>query len=147
MFAWEPGDASVAPDPYGDSRPAYSDCPEGGSFMEGSSFEVNTGLCTWAWFQQPALTDLVPGDVIEVVFWHAILVADPPAQGHLAIWVGDHELYDKVVEIPHDPDAYTEDVTVDFHSAPGDVVTYHLNNHGTNTWNLLRVDRQASDPQ
>jgi len=79
-----------------------------------------------------------------VVFWHAILVSDAPAQGHLALWVGDHELYDKVVDIPHDPDAYTEDVTADFHSAPGDVVTYHLDNHGTNTWNLLRVERQAS---
>lgn len=144
MFAWEPGDATVQPDPLADERPAYADCPEGGAFMEGASFEINTGLCTWGWFQQPALVDLVPGDVVEVVFWHAILVSDEPAQGHLALWVGDHPLFDRVVDIPHDPEAYTESATVDFSSDAGDVVTYHVDNHGTNTWNLLRVTRQGS---
>lgn len=144
MAAWQPGDAAVHADPDADERAPGTDCPTGGSYLEGSSLEINTALCTWAWFQQPALADLRRGDVVELVYWHSALVADPPAQGHLALSVGDEVLYDTLVDIPKDAAAYTESVEVGFDAAAGEVVTLHLHNHGANTWNLLRVDRQAT---
>ncbi|MEQ1566523.1 MAG: hypothetical protein ABMA64_12850 [Myxococcota bacterium] len=144
MDGWTPGDVAVAADPYAPDRPVGADCPPSGYTVEGSSFEVNTGSCTWAWFQQPAAVDLIPGDVVEIVFWHSVLVADGPATGHLALSVGDAPLFEATVDIPHDPAAYTEVVEVPFTSDPGDVVTLHLHNHGANTWNLLRVERQAT---
>ncbi|MEZ4236693.1 MAG: hypothetical protein R3F59_11170 [Myxococcota bacterium] len=145
MHAWSRGDPAVWPEPMADHFPSDGDCPEGGAYTEGASFEIRTGTCTHGWFQQPSLVDLVPGDVVEVVFWHGTLVADPPAQGHLAILVGDDLLYDKVVEIPGDPNAYTEQVDVDFAADAGVPVTLHLHNHGANDWNVLRVERQASE--
>jgi hypothetical protein len=143
MAAWQPGDVAVAPDPFPDHRPAEADCPEGGALLEGASFEIRTASCSYGWFQQPTLADLRPSDAVEIVFWHSTLVSDPPAQGHIALVVGDEVLYERYIDIPSEPAAYTE--TVAGVSAPaGSVATLHLHNHGANDWNLLRVERTSS---
>lgn len=141
MSVWVEGDDAVAPDPLASHRPTDGVCPPGSVLVEGGSVEVQTGICTYAWLQQPALTDLRKGERVELVFWHSALVADGPAEGHLALWVDDEPLYDRVVPIPADATAYTESVVVPFTSPEGAIVTFHLHNHGANTWNLLRVER------
>lgn len=143
MAAWDVGSESVQPDPLPDHRPVDGACPPGGTLLEGAAFEIQTGTCTYAWFQQPSLTDVRPGDVIEVVFWHAALVNETPAQGHLALFVGDDLLYEKWVDIPHDPAAYTETAIPSFSAPAGTPVTLHVHNHGANNWDLLRVERQG----
>jgi hypothetical protein len=146
MSGWERGDPDVWPDPLPGHFPTGASCPEGGALMEGASFEVRSGTCTYGWFQQPSLIDLRPGDPLELVFWHSALVSeDPDAQGHLALHVGDDLLYERVVDIPSDPMAYTEPIEVGFAAPVGAVVTMHLHNHGANDWNLLRVERQATE--
>lgn len=145
MTAWGAGDAAVEADPLPDHRPVEGDCPEGSSLMEGGSFEVRTGTCTYGWFQQPSLADLRVGDVVELVYWHSTLVSDPPAEGHFALYVGDDPLFDATIPIPHDPAAYTEQVTVAAAAPVGAIVTLHVHNHGANDWNFLRVERQGVD--
>lgn len=141
MSDWAPGTEDLAPDPLASHRPPDGACPEGSVLVEGGSIEVNTGICSYAWLQQPTLADLRAGDEVELVFWHSALVADGPAEGHIALWVDGEPLYDRVIAIPSDAAAYTETVSVPFSSAVGAIVTLHLHNHGVNTWNLLRVER------
>jgi hypothetical protein len=142
MHAWG---GPTAADPF-DDVPADGACPMGGTTIEGSTFETNTGICTYLWAEQPLLADLVPGDVIELVFWHSTLVSDDPAaQGHLALAVDGEVLYDRRIPIPNDYAAYTEQAEVGFAAEAGAPLGLHLHNHGANTWNLLRITRLASD--
>lgn len=146
MTAWARGEAAVWPDPLPDHYPPEADCPAGGALAESGTFEVRTGVCTRGWFQQPALADLIPGDEVELVFWHLALVSEVAGeQGHVALFVGDALLYEHHVDIPSDPVAYTEQVAVGFAAEAGDVVTLHLHNHGANDWNVLRVDRLGDE--
>lgn len=137
MHGW--GDAAAS-DPF-DDVPAEGECPIGGTTIEGSTFEANTGLCTYLWTEQALLADLVPGDVIELVFWHSTLVSDVPAEGHLALAVDGEVLYDRRIPIPAGYAAYTEQAEVGFAAEAGAPLGLHLHNHGANTWNLLRVTR------
>jgi hypothetical protein len=144
MSDWARGDGAVWADPVPGHTPADASCPEGGALVEGASFEVRTGTCTYGWFQQPALIDLRPGDEVELVFWHSTLVSEEDGQGHVALFVGDDLLFERYVDIPSDPMAYTERVTVGASADEGAIVTLHLHNHGANDWNVLRIERQAS---
>lgn len=141
MTLWGP---PTGPDPFEDA-PVDGVCPIGGTYVEGSTFEVNTGLCTSLWAEQPLLDDLVPGDVIELVFWHSVLVADPPADGHLALAVDGEPVFEARIPIPSDYAAYTEQVEVDRAADAGASLGLHLHNHGANTWNLLRITRLAAE--
>ncbi len=141
MSAWIPGDEALGPDPLPSHRPAGGTCPDGSVLVEGASVEIQSGICTYAWLQQPALVDLVAGEAVELVFWHSALVAESPAEGHLALYVDGEALYDRTVAIPADAAAYTETAVVATDSPQGAIVTLHLHNHGVNTWNLLRVER------
>ncbi len=132
-------------DPLASHRPDGADCPLGGVLVEeGGKLEVDTGLCGYAWLEQPMAADLIVGDVVEISMWHQDLVAEEPAEGHVAILVGDEILWEVTVAIPAEPTPYTESVQVPFAAEAGAPIQLHLHNHGANTWNLLRIERQAS---
>lgn len=120
------------------------DCPVSGWGTEGATLEVDTGLCRYGVFEQPLLDDLVPADVVEVVFWHNQLVAPEPATGHLLLAIEGDVVFEVEVRIPAEPAAYTETFT-GVQAQAGDLLQLHLHNHGANTWNLLHVDRLAED--
>ena len=147
MAAWVTGDAAVAADPFPDHQPEGEplECPTGSVLLEGASLEIRTGTCKYAWLQQPLLADLREGEPVEIVYWHSALVADPPAQAHFALTIGDRLLFERTVEIPSAPAAYTESFASPIAGKPGDIVTLHLHNHGTNDWNFLRVERVSSE--
>ncbi len=141
MAAWA---AATSPDPLPEHRPDPADCAASGLLLEGSTFEINTGLCRYAFLEQPLLADLEPGDEVEVVMYHSDLVATEPALGHFALLVGEQVLWERFVPIPSVPDAYTDLVEVAFAASAGDPLLLHVHNHGANTWNLLRVERNPS---
>mgnify|MGYP000088099263 CR=1 FL=1 len=128
-------------DPMPEHRPADSDCAPSGWGLEGSSVEVDTGLCPFAVLAQPALADLRRGDRVEVVLWHKDLVAEEPAEAHVLITMGDVVVYEDFVAIPAEPVAYTEEVEVAGDAPAGAPIVLHLHNHGANSWNLLSIDR------
>lgn len=131
-------------DPLEAHQPAEVSCPLGSVLVEeGGKLEVNTGLCNYAWLEQPMLADLLPGDEVELSLWHQELVAEEPAEGHVAILIGEQVLWELVVAIPADATPYTESVVVAFAAEVGEPIQLHLHNHGANTWNLLRIERKA----
>jgi hypothetical protein len=105
---------------------------------------VNTGLCTYAFLEQPLLADVAVGDEVEVAMWYSALVSTEPAEGHMALLIDGRLLWERVVPIPSDADAHTDLVEVGFDAPAGALIQLHVHNHGANTWNLLRVERNPS---
>lgn len=141
MAAWAEGGV----DPMPEHAAPESTCPPSGWGLEGAALEVSTGVCTHAVLEQPLLADLMPGDRVEVVWWHNQLVAESPATGHLLLAVDGETLYEREVAIPSDADAYTEQVEITRAVVAGAPLVLHLHNHGANDWTLLRIERLASD--
>lgn len=133
-------------DPLAPHRPADTpDCLTGGWLYEGLTLEVDTGECPYAALSQSLLGSFEQGEPIEVVFWHADLVALEPSEGHIAILVDDEMLWERTIPIPSEPCAYTDVIEAPFAAAEGATLRLHLHNHGANTWNLRRVQRAALD--
>lgn len=144
MDAWE---QTELPDPLEDHRPDGAECGLGSWGLEGSTLEVETGACDFLSVRQPLLTTIREGETLELVFWHAWLTAEDPAQGHLALFVGDALLWETWIDIPGDPASYTEVFRSPLGAVSGESVTLHLHNHGANTWNVLRLERVAVEAQ
>ncbi len=121
------------------------DCPPAAWTIEGATVEIDTGACPLAVLEQPLLDDVQPGDTLELVFWHSQLVAEEEAEAHLALLVDGTVIYERLVPIPSDPEAYTEEIT-GVSAEPGDLLQVHLHNHGANAWNLLHLERQGEEP-
>jgi hypothetical protein len=91
------------------------------------------------------VADFRAGEPIELVFWHSDLVAEAPAEAHLALAIDDQVLYEGTVLIPSPPAAYTEAFEAPFDAPVGSVATLHLHNHGANVWNFLRFERMSTE--
>jgi hypothetical protein len=143
MSAWV--DADPATDPFAAERPEAAACPLGGTQLEGSTFEVDTGVCTWLWVEQPLPVAVAVGDPLELVFWHSLLLSDPPADAHLAVVIDGELVHEVVIGVPGDPYAYTEAFAAPIAAPAGAPIALHLHNHGANTWNVLRIDRVAPE--
>lgn len=147
MTAWEEADPAVAPDPFASHQPQGGalGCPTGTVLLEGSALEIRTGICAYAWLQQMLAADLREGDPVEIVYWHSALVSDAPASAHVAFAIGDQVLFERTVEIPSDPAAYTETFEAPFSAEAGNIATLHLHNHGVNDWSFLRLERVTGE--
>lgn len=135
--AWATADA--ADDPLADERPATVDCPAATWGLEPSGLEVQTGACNYFFATQPSLSAIEQGDAIDVVVFHQDLDAAEPAEGHVALLVGDVVVWEVVVAIPADA-AVLEARVVAERAWPADTpVGLHLHNHGYNAWTLVDV--------
>lgn len=127
-------------DPLSELRPVEVDCPTAAWGFENGTLEVQTGVCNYLSVSQETRVEIDAGQELHIILYHADLIADEPAEGYAALLVNDTIIWDITVPIPHDPANY--DVTVD---APvdiraGDIITFHLHNHGFNSWNLLIIE-------
>lgn len=135
--AWREVDA--AEDPF-DDRPASVLCGAGGFGAEADTFEVETERCHYLTAVQPTLAAVEVGDVVSIPVWHLDLWAEAPAEGHVALMIGDDVVVDLAVPIPAEAAAYTIEHTVTKAAPAGTPVYFHVHNHGYNSWRLGPVD-------
>lgn len=127
-------------DPLSAHRPDASDCPEAAWGPEGGGFEVQTGVCGYAAFEQPLGIEVAPGDRLEISIWHDTLDAAEPATGHVAVLLGHDVVWEDTVAIPA-VSAELGDVVVVEHPIPADArLGIHLHNHGYNSWRFVTID-------
>lgn len=138
-------EAAAGADPLADHAPEGAQCPGSSWYVENDDLEVFTGECDYLALTQPLLLDLRAGEPIEVLGFHTDLFADEPAQGHLALFVGDDLLFDYTVDIPAEAAVYTETVSAPRALDAGETVLFHLHNHGANTWQLVGVEAVGKD--
>ncbi len=127
-------------DPLVQHRPADVDCHPATWGPEGGGFEVQTGACAYAAFDQPLPAPIAAGDMLAITVWHDILDAAEPGLGHIAIWVGDQVVWEDEVPIPAASATLEALVPIEETPPPGARLGLHLHNHGFNSWRLYNVD-------
>jgi hypothetical protein len=139
---WQP--APPGADPMADHAGAGAiACGEEDWHVELDGLEIETTRCNYAVLEQPLLEDLARGDTLRVRVWWQTLASPAPVEGHLALLVGGAPVWEERVAIPG-PAAAREVTLASPVSAPaGTTVTFHLHNHGSNTWNLNELALQA----
>lgn len=122
-------------DPALDHRPAEISCP-GGHTLEGSGIEVETARCDYLSVSQPLLDEILAGEPLRIQAWWQTLASDHPAEGHLALFIDDQLQWEEFVTIPGPADARDIRWAADDDYPAGSRVTFHLHNHGANSWQL-----------
>jgi hypothetical protein len=118
-------------------------CGEQDWHAELAGLEIETTRCNYTAVEQPLLADLVQGDELRVRVWWQTLVSPAPVEGHLALFVGDALVWEEHVAIPGPAAARDVDLVSPVSEPAGTPVTFHLHNHGSNTWNLNEFALQA----
>lgn len=140
---WQPSTASD--DPVADHRPATVDC-EGGWYRELDGIEVDTSACNYLSLHQPLAVPLDEGDPIRLRMWWATLASVEPAQAHLAVFIDDTPIWEHHVPIPSDAESITAEFPSPIDADVGQPLTFHLHNHGYNTWNFFDLTVQRAAP-
>lgn len=132
---WHP--VPAARDPLASHRPAEGNCPDNAWYEEDGALEVQTGYCNYLSLSQPSKATINKGDDLHLVLWHSQLRFDEPAEAHAAISVGGTVIWENLIEIPNKGGIYDITVPSTVAAAVGEMIEYHLHNHGNNTWTLL----------
>jgi hypothetical protein len=123
-------------DPW-DDGPAGTECSALGYEVEGPYFEVDTELCPYGTFSQPALHGVREGEELTIVYWYLDLWStDFGAEGHVAISVGGDVLVEEFIEIPADAEVRPSVLSAPRDIAEGEEITFHIHNHGYNNWSM-----------
>lgn len=133
---WRP---SLSTEDPSDHRPARVQCP--GWHLEYGGVEVETAACDYLSLRAPLLQDLEADDTLKLVAWWQALASESPAEGHLAVYIGDALVWEDHVPIPGPADTRTVLVVPEIEASAGEGVTLHLHNHGYNTWQFLELSR------
>ncbi|MEM7152003.1 MAG: hypothetical protein AAF799_04130 [Myxococcota bacterium] len=138
VMAWREGTAEH--DPLHHERPDAIDCPVAAWGPEWGRLEIQTGVCNYLHVTQPSLTAIEAGDSVELVVFHDRLDAAEPAQGHVAILVGEQVLWEHWVDIPTEAAVVHARVPAPQAWPVGAPVGLHLHNHGYNSWTLAGLE-------
>lgn len=118
---------------------AASPCDDAGFRVEAPVLEVSTAACDHITLTQPSLAPVRSGDLVHAVAWHVLLSAPEPAEGHMAIALGDDVIWEYRVDIPADEAILKPYVEVNEAFDAGTPVRFHVHNHGDNEWKLLEI--------
>lgn len=137
--------ASTDEDPWRVHRPADVGCDITGrqaeDFVGQYSFGVDTSLCPYTTVVQTTLEDLCPGESVLVWLWRFALTGPEGANAHIAVQVGDEPLFEDVVPIPNTSALKVDNYPVARFHPKGTPITFHIRNHGANSYQLLEIAR------
>lgn len=136
--------AVAADDPFAPWREEPTDCsPIAGYYTEEQTLEVDTGRCNFVTLWQPSKIALSAGAVLELEVVHFDLTSESPAEARVAIHVGeptvDFPSWQQRIAIPGTANTIVDRFTLTRAVPQGTPLWFHLQNHGQNTWRLIRV--------
>jgi hypothetical protein len=130
----------AATDPLADHRPPDDACPPAAWRPEAGGFEVQTGACRYAAFEQPLPVQPAGGDQLRVLLWHDVLNAPTPAKGHVAVLLGGRVAWEVELDIPAASASMEAVVAIPEGLPDGARLGLHLHNHGNNSWRFYAID-------
>ncbi|MEM6989051.1 MAG: hypothetical protein AAF721_01095 [Myxococcota bacterium] len=146
--AWRVAEADD--DPLEEHRPSPLVCSPQPWHAVAQGIEADTSECNYVHLTTPLTADIDEGDPIAVDVWWNALASVAPAEGHLALFIGGQAVWETHVEIPGPADAQQFEFPSPFSAFVGEDVTFHLHNHGFNTWTLARFavlnDQEPTQP-
>ena len=135
---WQSQDATT--DSLAGHRPDTVSCPENAWYEEDGVLEVETGYCNYLSLRQPSKAGVSKGDNIHLVLWHGQLRFDEPAEAHVAVSIGGKVIWELETGIPDAGAVYDVTIPSTITAPPGEMVEFHLHNHGYNSWTLLTLE-------
>jgi hypothetical protein len=133
--------ADPTEDPYMTMRAERELCTITDFGEEYGGLEVSTVYCDYATLVQPIDEEINPGDMIEVIIWHSPLVSEIPAQGEISLSLSGELLWSQHLEIPGAAQSWNIAFESSFSAPRGELLTFHVHNHGANAYTLLSVRR------
>lgn len=128
-------------DPLPEHRPDVVACVGWGE--EFGALELSTATCNYASLEQPLAESIALGDPLRIELWWSGLFASEPATAHLALLVDTALLWESEIEIPGPAEARTIDLDSPIAAPAGATLTFHLHNHGQNSWTLGSIERRS----
>ena len=125
-------------DPFASHRPDPVLCAGDGFLIEDTVVEVDTDTCNYVTLTQPIDAKIGSGDQIDALLWHSLLYAytEDDVSAHVAIYIGEHPLFDQLLPLPQSASVYDIQVTATFEAPAGTPAYLHVHNHGSNTYDL-----------
>ena len=120
-------------------------CPESAWYPELGGVEIETTACAYLSLSQPLDREIAEGDSLRLVAWWQTLVSVEPARAHLAVLVDDELLWDDHIEIPGPADIRELEFVAGSSFPAGAMITFHLHNHGYNTWILSELSARSAE--
>lgn len=146
---------SLAEDPFASWAPEEVSCsPIAGYYPEQPGLEIDTTRCNFVTLTQPLREALPAGARIEVELVHFDLTAPTPAEARLALLFptdgttdggSPSPSWEITLPIPSAAERIVQVFTTASALEENVPVLFHLQNHGQNTWRLLRVDWLVAD--
>ena len=103
---------------------------------EPNGIEVQTVNCNYITLTQPLMKPVRAGQSVRLQVWWQTLASLEPAEGRIAVWIGDWRYFDERVPIPSEADARNLSRPSPSRIAAGTPVYFHVDNHGFNSWTL-----------
>lgn len=107
---------------------------------DGLWFTVDTLQCDYATVSQPSVRALAAGETVQVRIWH-FAITELAGEVHLAIGFGDDPaiLWEERVPVPTGSGLLHAQVVAERDWPAGTPVTWHLSNHGSNSWSMVEL--------
>jgi hypothetical protein len=138
--------ATAEEDPFASEREGRVPCGLADVREESGTFEVDTRACNHVTVRQPSAVSIGVGDTVSVLLWWQTLASLRPAEGHIAVALGNRVLWEERVQIPGPPDVREVSLVANEALAAGQPVFFHVHNHGYNNWKLGHI-RVATGPR
>lgn len=136
---WRPVEAEPAA---GDAAVACTPDSFGEEVLGGVlSFYVRTERCPTLTVQQASREAVSAGQTVRLRLYHFPLSAFEPAVARLWLRLGDDELWRAELPIPSPQGELSAEWTATQDYAAGTVLQFHVENHGTNEYLLIAVER------
>lgn len=130
----------AAQDPFQKYKKSTSKCEEAqGRKVEDGVLEIDTDFCNYITLQQPSLTEIRAGELIEFVMWHLELYAPTKGTGYVALMINGELVWENKVNIPGKAQFYEPTWSPQAPIPKGATVMIHLHNHGANTWKFHSI--------
>lgn len=139
---WEK--VSLENDPFAHLKKSGMYCAPNGTKIEDGVIEFDTNICRFHSVSQPLKHALPKGTQITLLYWHLDLYNESPAKGYVGLAFAQKIVYENEINIPHAADVYEVTLTIKNDLPKGTKTTFHIHNHGANTWKLLSFETKCS---
>lgn len=105
--------------------------------LDKDALELDTEICNFITLEQPMLASIRKGDMLKLGLWHVDLYSDKDVEAVVTIRAGETNLWSKTIPIPSRANYYEPRFEAPADIAQGATLSFHLHNHGLNSWYLL----------
>lgn len=124
-------------DPYASLKQSKHTCDLAtGKKIEEGVLEIDTDFCNFITLEQPSVTEIRAGEMVEFVMWHLELFASTPGEAFVSIRIADQVIWEKTIPVPFRAEIYQPQWTPAQPIPKGSRIVFHLHNHGANTWKI-----------